>query len=154
MIILCFIAFLVAVVIIAVAIVKIQGSKFNTKVQAYSERHTHKVLVNYVYNFIAIDVNSQELTYISPGKQITFTRSQIADVKIVEKIAPSSSDPYPGEPDEYKVNVVITLENSGVKAIKINCVHSAPKGSFLYNSGYDSARAIEDALVKVKNGII
>ena len=152
MIILCFIAFLVAVVIIAVAIAKIQGSKFNTKVQAYSDRHAHKVLVNYVHNFIAIDVNSQELTYISPGKQITFTRSQIADVKIVEKMVPGSSDP--GGPDEYKVDVVITLENSGVKAIKINCVHSAPKGSFLYNSGYDSARAIDDVMVKVKNSII
>lgn len=46
MIILCFIAFLVAVVIIAVAIAKIQGSKFNTKVQAYSDKHVHKVLVN------------------------------------------------------------------------------------------------------------
>ena len=152
MIILCFIAFLVAVVIIAVAIAKIQGSKFNAKVQAYSDRHAHKILVNYVHNFIAIDVNSQELTYINPGKQITFTRSQIADVKIVEKMVPGSSDP--GGPDEYKVDVVIILENSEVKEIKINCVHSAPKGSFLYNSGYDSARAIEDALVKVKNGII
>ena len=70
MIILCFIAFLVAVVIIAVAIAKIQGSKFNTKVQAYSDKHVHKVLVNHVYNFIAIDINSQELTYITPKKQI------------------------------------------------------------------------------------
>ena len=152
MIILCFIAFLVAVVIIAVAIAKIQGSKFNTKVQAYSDRHAHKVLVNYVHNFIAIDVNSQELTYISPGKQITFTRSQIADVKIVEKMVPGSSDP--GGPDEYKVDVVIILENSEVKEIKINCVQSASQGSFLYNKGYNDARAIEDALVKVKNGII
>ena len=152
MIILYFLAFMVAVVFVCVGIAKIKQSKFNKKVQTYSDRHVHKVLVNYVFNFIAIDVNSQELTYISPGKQITFTRSQIADVKIVEKMVPGSSDP--GGPDEYKVDVVITLENSGVKAIKINCVHSAPKGSFLYNSGYDSARAIEDALVKVKNGII
>jgi hypothetical protein len=86
MIIFYFLAFMVAVVLVCVGIAKIQGSKFNTKVQAYSDRHVHKVLVNYVYNFIAIDVNSQELTYIRPGKQITFTRSQIADVKIVEKM--------------------------------------------------------------------
>ena len=152
MIILYFFAFIVAVVFVCVGIAKIEQSKFNTKVQAYSDRHVHKVLVNYVFNFIAIDVNSQELTYISPKKQITFTRSQIADVKIVEKMTPGSSDP--GGPDEYKVDVVIILENSEVKEIKINCVQSASRGSFLYNSGYDSARAIEDALVKVKNGII
>lgn len=152
MIILYFLAFMVAVVLVCVGIAKIQGSKFNTKVQAYSDRHVHKVLVNYVYNFIAIDVNSQELTYIRPGKQITFARSQIADVKIVEKMAPGSSDP--GGPDEYKVDVVIILENSEVKEIKINCVQSASRGSFLYNKGYNDARAIEDALVKVKNGII
>lgn len=152
MVFLCFIAFIAAVIVIALIISKIQGDKFNKKVQAYSDRHVHKVLVNYVYDFIAIDVNSQELTYISPGKQITFTRSQIADVKIVEKMAPGSSDP--GGPDEYKVDVVIILENSEVKEIKINCVQSASRGSFLYNSGYDSARAIEDVMVKVKNGII
>lgn len=152
MIILCFIAFLVAVVIIAVAIAKIQGSKFNTKVQAYSDKHVHKVLVNYVYNFIAIDINSQELTYITPKMQIEFTLDQIAEVKIVEKETPGTSDP--GGPEEYKVDVLIVLRDHPVKTIKINCVHSAPRGSFLYNSGYDSARAIEDALVKVKNGII
>lgn len=152
MIILCFIAFLVAVVIIAVAIAKIQGSKFNTKVQAYSDKHVHKVLVNYVYNFIAIDINSQELTYITPKKQIEFTLDQIAEVKIVEKETPGTSDP--GGPEEYKVDVLIVLRDHPVKTIKINCVHSAPRGSFLYNSGHDSARAIEDALVKVKNGII
>ena len=152
MIILYFFAFIVAVVFVCVGIAKIEQSKFNTKVQAYSDRHVHKVLVNYVFNFIAIDVNSQELTYISPKKQITFTRSQIADVKIVEKMTPGSSDP--GGPDEYKVDVVITLENSEVKEIKINCVQSASRGSFLYNKGYNDARAIDDVIVKVKNGII
>lgn len=152
MIILYFFAFIVAVVFVCVGIAKIEQSKFNTKVQAYSDRHVHKVLVNYVFNFIAIDVNSQELTYISPKKQITFTRSQIADVKIVEKMTPGSSDP--GGPDEYKVDVVIILENSEVKEIKINCVHSASRGSFLYNKGYNDARAIDDVIVKVRNGII
>ena len=152
MVFLCFIAFIAAAIVIALIISKIQGDKFNKKVQAYSDRHVHKVLVNYVYDFIAIDVNSQELTYISPKKQITFTRSQIADVKIVEKMAPGGSDP--GGPDEYKVDVVITLENSEVKEIKINCVHSASRGSFLYNKGYNDARAIDDVMVKVKNGII
>lgn len=152
MIILYFFAFIVAVVFVCVGIAKIEQSKFNTKVQAYSDRHVHKVLVNYVFNFIAIDVNSQELTYISPKKQITFTRSQIADVKIVEKMTPGSSDP--GGPDEYKVDVVIILENSEVKEIKINCVQSASRGSFLYNKGYNDARAIDDVIVKVRNGII
>lgn len=152
MVFLCFIAFIAAAIVIALIISKIQGDKFNKKVQAYSDRHVHKVLVNYVYDFIAIDVNSQELTYISPKKQITFTRSQIADVKIVEKMAPGSSDP--GGPDEYKVDVVIILENSEVKEIKINCVQSSPRGSFLYNKGYNDARAIDDVIVKVRNGII
>lgn len=152
MIILCFIAFLVAVVIIAVAIAKIQGSKFNTKVQAYSDKHVHKVLVNYVYNFIAIDINSQELTYITPKKQIEFTLDQIAEVKIVEKEAPGTSDP--GGPEEYKVDVLIVLRDHPVKTIKINCVHSAPRGSLLYDSGCNVARAIDDAMVKAKNGII
>lgn len=152
MIILCFIAFLVAVVIIAVAIAKIQGSKFNTKVQTYSDKHVHKVLVNYVYNFIAIDINSQELTYITPKKQIEFTLDQIAEVKIVEKEAPGTSDP--GGPEEYKVDVLIVLRDHPVKTIKINCVHSAPRGSLLYDSGCNVARAIDDAMVKAKNGII
>ena len=152
MIILCFIAFLVAEVIIAVAIAKIQGSKFNTKVQAYSDKHVHKVLVNYVYNFIAIDINSQELTYITPKKQIEFTLDQIAEVKIVEKEAPGTSDP--GGPEEYKVDVLIVLRDHPVKTIKINCVHSAPRGSLLYDSGCNVARAIDDAMVKAKNGII
>ena len=152
MIILCFIAFLVAVVIIAVAIAKIQGSKFNTKVQAYSDRHVHKVLVNHVYNFIAIDINSQELTYITPKKQIEFTLDQIAEVKIVEKETPGTSDP--GGPEEYKVDVLIVLRNHPVKTIEINCVHSAPRGSLLYDSGCNVARAIDDAITKVKNGII
>lgn len=152
MIILCFIAFLVAVVIIAVAIAKIQGSKFNTKVQAYSDKHVHKVLVNHVYNFIAIDINSQELTYITPKKQIEFTLDQIAEVKIVEKEAPGTSDP--GGPEEYKVDVLIVLRDHPVKTIKINCVHSAPRGSLLYDSGCNVARAIDDAMVKAKNGII
>lgn len=152
MIILCFIAFLVAVVIIAVAIAKIQGSKFNTKVQAYSDKHVHKVLVNHVYNFIAIDINSQELTYITPKKQIEFTLDQIAEVKIVEKETPGTSDP--GGPEEYKVDVLIVLRDHPVKTIKINCVQSSTRGSFLYEQGYNVARAIEDALVKVKNGII
>lgn len=152
MIILCFIAFLVAVVIIAVAIAKIEGSKFNTKVQAYSDKHVHKVLVNYVYNFIAIDINSQELTYITPKKQIEFTRDQIAEVKIVEKETPGTSDP--GGPEEYKVDVLIVLRDHPVKTIKINCVHSAPRGSLLYDSGCNVARAIDDAMVKAKNGII
>ena len=152
MIILCFIAFLVAVVIIAVAIAKIQGSKFNTKVQAYSDKHVHKVLVNYVYNFIAIDINSQELTYITPKKQIEFTLDQIAEVKIVEKETPGTSDP--GGPEEYKVDVLIVLRDHPVKTIKINCVHSAPRGSLLYDSGCNVARAIDDAMVKAKNGII
>ena len=152
MIILCFIAFLVAVVIIAVAIAKIQGSKFNTKVQAYSDKHVHKVLVNYVYNFIAIDINSQELTYITPKKQIEFTRDQIADVKIIEKETPGTSDP--GGPEEYKVDVLIVLRDHPVKTIEINCVHSAPRGSLLYDSGCNVARAIDDAMVKAKNGII
>ena len=152
MIILCFIAFLVAVVIIAVAIAKIQGSKFNTKVQAYSDKHVHKVLVNHVYNFIAIDINSQELTYITPKKQIEFTLDQIAEVKIVEKETPGTSDP--GGPEEYKVDVLIVLRDHPVKTIKINCVHSAPRGSLLYDSGCNVARAIDDAIVKAKNGII
>lgn len=152
MIILCFIAFLVAVVIIAVAIAKIQGSKFNTKVQAYSDKHVHKVLVNHVYNFIAIDINSQELTYITPKKQIEFTLDQIAEVKIVEKETPGTSDP--GGPEEYKVDVLIVLRDHPVKTIKINCVHSAPRGSLLYDSGCNVARAIDDAMVKAKNGII
>ena len=152
MIILCFIAFLVAVVIIAVAIAKIQGSKFNTKVQAYSDRHVHKVLVNHVYDFIAIDINSQELTYITPKKQIEFTLDQIAEVKIVEKETPGTSDP--GGPEEYKVDVLIVLRDHQVKTIKINCVQSSTRGSFLYEHGCNVARAIEDALVKVKNGII
>lgn len=152
MIILCFIAFLVAVVIIAVAIAKIQGSKFNTKVQAYSDRHVHKVLVNHVYDFIAIDINSQELTYITPKKQIEFTLDQIAEVKIVEKETPGTSDP--GGPEEYKVDVLIVLRDHPVKTIKINCVQSSTRGSFLYEHGCNVARAIEDALVKVKNGII
>lgn len=152
MIILCFIAFLVAVVIIAVAIAKIQGSKFNTKVQAYSDKHVHKVLVNYVYNFIAIDINSQELTYITPKKQIEFTLDQIAEVKIVEKETPGTSDP--GGPEEYKVDVLIVLRDHPVKTIEINCVHSAPRGSLLYDSGCNVARAIDDAMVKAKNGII
>ena len=152
MIILCFIAFLVAVVIIAVAIAKILGSKFNTKVQAYSDKHVHKVLVNYVYNFIAIDINSQELTYITPKKQIEFTLDQIAEVKIVEKETPGTSDP--GGPEEYKVDVLIVLRDHPVKTIKINCVHSAPRGSLLYDSGCNVARAIDDAMVKAKNGII
>lgn len=152
MIILCFIAFLVAVVIIAVAIAKIQGSKFNTKVQAYSDRHVHKVLVNHVYDFIAIDINSQELTYITPKKQIEFTLDQIAEVKIVEKETPGTSDP--GGPEEYKVDVLIVLRDHPVKTIKINCVQSSTRGSFLYENGCNVARAIEDALVKVKNGII
>ena len=152
MIILCFIAFLVAVVIIAVAIAKIQGSKFNTKVQAYSDKHVHKVLVNYVYNFIAIDINSQELTYITPKKQIEFTLDQIAEVKIVEKEAPGTSDP--GGPEEYKVDVLIVLRDHPVKTIKINCVQSSTRGSFLYEHGCNVARAIDDAMVKAKNGII
>ncbi len=152
MIILCFIAFLVAVVIIAVAIAKIQGSKFNTKVQAYSDKHVHKVLVNYVYNFIAIDINSQELTYITPKKQIEFTLDQIAEVKIVEKETPGTSDP--GGPEEYKVDVLIVLRDHPVKTIKINCVQSSTRGSFLYEHGYNVARAIDDAITKVKNGII
>lgn len=152
MIILCFIAFLVAVVIIAVAIAKIQGSKFNTKVQAYSDKHVHKVLVNYVYNFIAIDINSQELTYITPKKQIEFTLDQIAEVKIVEKETPGTSDP--GGPEEYKVDVLIVLRDHPVKTIKINCVQSSTRGSFLYEHGCNVARAIDDAMVKAKNGII
>lgn len=152
MIILCFIAFIVAVVIVCVGISKIQQSKFITKVQAYSDRHVHKVLVNHVYDFIAIDVNSQELTYITPKKQIEFTRDQIADVKIIEKETPGTSDP--GGPEEYKVDVLIVLREHQVRTIEINCVHSAPRGSLLYDSGCNVARAIEDALVKVKNGII
>ncbi len=152
MIILCFIAFLVAVVIIAVAIAKIQGSKFNTKVQAYSDRHVHKVLVNHVYDFIAIDVNSQELTYITPKKQIEFTLDQIAEVKIVEKETPGTSDP--GGPEEYKVDVLIVLRDHPVKTIKINCVQSSTRGSFPYEHGCNVARAIDDAITKVKNGII
>lgn len=152
MIILCFIAFLVAVVIIAVAIAKIQGSKFNTKVQAYSDKHVHKVLVNLVYNFIAIDINSQELTYITPKKQIEFTLDQIAEVKIVEKETPGTSDP--GGPEEYKVDVLIVLRDHPVKTIKINCVQSSTRGSFLYEHGSNVARAIDDAITKVKNGII
>lgn len=152
MIILCFIAFLVAVVIIAVAIAKIQGSKFNTKVQAYSDKHVHKVLVNYAYNFIAIDINSQELTYITPKKQIEFTLDQIAEVKIVEKETPGTSDP--GGPEEYKVDVLIVLRDHPVKTIKINCVQSSTRGSFLYEHGCNVARAIDDAMVKAKNGII
>lgn len=152
MIILCFIAFLVAVVIIAVAIAKIQGSKFNTKVQAYSDKHVHKVLVNHVYNFIAIDINSQELTYITPKKQIEFTLDQIAEVKIVEKETPGTSDP--GGPEEYKVDVLIVLRDHPVKTIKINCVQSSTRGSFLYEHGCNVARAIDDAMVKAKNGII
>lgn len=152
MIILCFIAFLVAVVIIAVAIAKIQGSKFNTKVQAYSDKHVHKVLVNHVYNFIAIDINSQELTYITPKKQIEFTLDQIAEVKIVEKETPGTSDP--GGPEEYKVDVLIVLRDHPVKTIKINCVQSSTRGSFLYENGCNVARAIDDAITKVKNGII
>lgn len=152
MIILCFIAFLVAVVIIAVAIAKIQGSKFNTKVQAYSDKHVHKVLVNHVYNFIAIDINSQELTYITPQKQIEFTLDQIAEVKIVEKETPGTSDP--GGPEEYKVDVLIVLRDHPVKTIKINCVQSSTRGSFLYEHGCNVARAIDDAMVKAKNGII
>ena len=63
MVFLCFIAFIAAAIVIALIISKIQGDKFNKKVQAYSDRHVHKVLVNYVCDFIAIDVNSQELTY-------------------------------------------------------------------------------------------
>ena len=152
MIILCFIAFLVAVVIIAVAIAKIQGSKFNTKVQAYSDKHVHKVLVTHVYNFIAIDINSQELTYITPKKQIEFTLDQIAEVKIVETVAPGTSDP--GGPEEYKVDVLIVLRDHPVKTIKINCVQSSTRGSFLYEHGCNVARAIDDAMVKAKNGII
>jgi len=152
MIILCFIAFIVAVVIVCVGISKIQQSKFITKVQAYSDRHVHKVLVNHVYNFIAIDINSQELTYITPKKQIEFTRDQIAEVKIVEKETPGTSDP--GGPEEYKVDVLIVLRDHPVKTIKINCVQSSTRGSLLYDSGCNVARAIEDALVKVKNGII
>lgn len=152
MIILCFIAFLVAVVIIAVAIAKIQGSKFNDKVKAYSDRHVHKVLVNHVYDFIAIDVNSQELTYITPKKQIEFTLDQIAEVKIVEKETPGTSDP--GGPEEYKVDVLIVLRDHPVKTIKINCVQSSTRGSFLYEHGCNVARAIDDAMVKAKNGII
>ena len=152
MIILCFIAFLVAVVIIAVAIAKIQGSKFNTKVQAYSDKHVHKVLVNHVYNFIAIDINSQELTYITPKKQIEFTLDQIAEVKIVEKETPGTSDP--GGPEEYKVDVLIVLRDHPVKTIKINCVQSSTRGSFLYEHGCNVARAIDDAMVKAKDGII
>ena len=152
MIILYFIAFIVAVVIVCVGISKIQQSKFITKVQAYSDRHVHKVLVNHVYNFIAIDINSQELTYITPKKQIEFTRDQIAEVKIVEKETPGTSDP--GGPEEYKVDVLIVLRDHPVKTIKINCVQSSTRGSFLYEHGCNVARAIEDALVKVKNGII
>lgn len=152
MIILCFIAFLVAVVIIAVAIAKIQGSKFNDKVKAYSDRHVHKVLVNHVYDFIAIDVNSQELTYITPQKQIEFTRDQIEDVKIIEKETPGTSDP--GGPEEYKVDVLVVLREHQVRTIEINCVQSSPRGSFLYDHGCNIARAIDDAMVKAKNGII
>lgn len=152
MIILCFIAFLVAVVIIAVAIAKIQGSKFNDKVKAYSDRHVHKVLVNHVYDFIAIDVNSQELTYITPKKQIEFTRDQIEDVKIIEKETPGTSDP--GGPEEYKVDVLVVLREHQVRTIEINCVQSSPRGSFLYDHGYNIARAIDDAMVKAKNGVI
>lgn len=152
MIILCFIAFIVAVVIVCVGISKIQQSKFNTKVQAYSDKHVHKVLVNYAYNFIAIDVNSQELTYITPKKQIEFTLDQIAEVKIVEKETPGTSDP--GGPEEYKVDVLIVLREHQVRTIEINCVHSAPRGSLLYDSGCNVARAIDDAITKVKNGII
>jgi hypothetical protein len=152
MIILCFIAFIVAVVIVCVGISKIQQSKFITKVQAYSDRHVHKVLVNLVYNFIAIDINSQELTYITPKKQIEFTRDQIAEVKIVEKETPGTSDP--GGPEEYKVDVLIVLRDHPVKTIKINCVQSSTRGSFLYEHGCNVARAIDDAITKVKNGII
>jgi hypothetical protein len=152
MIILCFIAFIVAVVIVCVGISKIQQSKFITKVQAYSDRHVHKVLVNLVYNFIAIDINSQELTYITPKKQIEFTRDQIAEVKIVEKETPGTSDP--GGSEEYKVDVLIVLRDHPVKTIKINCVQSSTRGSFLYEHGCNVARAIDDAITKVKNGII
>jgi hypothetical protein len=140
------------IVIIVIISTKIKASKFNDKVKAYSDRHVHKVLVNHVYDFIAIDVNSQELTYITPKKQIEFTRDQIAEVKIVEKETPGTSDP--GGPEEYKVDVLIVLRDHPVKTIKINCVQSSTRGSFLYEHGCNVARAIDDAMVKAKNGII
>lgn len=144
------IAFFVIIFVIVFIIVKIRGNMFNKKVQAYSDRHVHKVLVNYGFDFIAIDVNSQELTYINPGKQITFKRNEISDVRIVEKETPGDSES--DGPEEYSVNVLITLQDA--QTIKINCVQSAPRGSFLYNSGYNVAQEIEDTIVKVKNGII
>ena len=148
-----YIGILSAIIVIIVIIhTKIKASKFTNKVQAYSDRHVHKVLVNHVYNFIAIDINSQELTYITPKKLIEFTRDQIAEVKIVEKETPGTSDP--GGPEEYKVDVLIVLREHQVRTIEINCVHSAPRGSLLYDSGCNVARAIDDAITKVKNGII
>lgn len=146
MLILYIVAFLVILFVIAFMITKIRGNTFNKKVQAYSDRHVHKVLVNYVYNFIAIDVNSQELTYISPGKQMTFKRNEISDVRIVEKETPGDSES--DGPEEYSVNVLITLQDA--HTIKINCVQSAPRGSFLYNNGYNAAQEIADAIVKQK----
>lgn len=61
MIFICFVAFIATIVITAVLFTRIAANRFNKKVQAYSDSHVQKVIVNYIYN---------------PKQQIEFTRER------------------------------------------------------------------------------
>lgn len=142
-------ALCIIITIIVIISWKFKASRFNKMVMAYSDRHVHKVLVNYAYNFIAVDINSLELTLIRPGKQITFTPDQIDKVNIVEK-----EDGDNDGPDTYTVYVLITLKDHPLKKIKINCFHLATRDSWIYNHGWNIAKSIDDAIENIKKGIV
>ena len=141
-----FASFIALVVVIAIIVAAGKSAGFNKKVRDYSNSHKHTVIVKYHNNFIAIDDETQEFTYISPQKLVTFTQSQLAGAEVIETERTTTSDP--GAPEEYSVDVQIHLENHQTRIIEIQCVYSARRDTLNYNQGHAYAQVIKNAIVK------
>jgi hypothetical protein len=148
-IILYFIGFIVLITAIAVTASMLRLSSYNKKVRAYTDCHDHRVIANLHNNFLAIDNNTQELTYISNKIQFTFRPEQIADVKITEQEMPCGPD----EAQTYTIRVVIILRNHQTRSIEIQCSYSAQPDNIIYIQGQAFAKAIEQAVTDLAKDI-
>ena len=144
-----FLAFIALVAAIAISVSLFKLSGFQKKVRAYTDCHDHRVIANLHNNFLAIDNNTQELTYISNKIQFTFRPEQIADVKITEQEMPCGPD----EAQTYTIRVVIILRNHQTRSIEIQCAYSAQPDNIIYIQGQAFAKAIEQAVTDLAKDI-
>lgn len=143
-----FVVFIILVIIICCAVSLLRLSYFNKKVRAYTGSHDHRIIVNQPTEtqFIGIDNNNQELTYISAKQQVSFSPGQIADVKITEK------EQFDDEGDSVGFNIIliITLQNHQTGSIKIKGRYAAQRDSKFYNMDMAFATSIEKAINDIR----